>query len=311
VIFHAAACKHVPMMEEHPSESVHVNVGGTQAVLDAAVDAGVERFVLVSTDKAVEPSSVMGATKRLAEWLVAEAAIRSGKPYVAVRFGNVLGSAGSVLPVFERQLERGEALTVTHPDMTRYFMTIQEAGWLILDAAAIGSAGDLFVLDMGEPVRIIDMARDLVRLAGRDESEVDIVFTGLRPGEKLQEKLYYEAETVRDTDVPKIWRVLDPQPPPDVRSVVEYLLSVAGGDHEAKLRDALFESVAIRDRPPEASLLEDDAIVSIPARPRHDRSDLTHDLLAEEVQIEQLTLPPDDPDDELELAGAPGPGSDR
>ena len=311
VIFHAAACKHVPMMEEHPSESVHVNVGGTQAVLDAAVDAGVERFVLVSTDKAVEPSSVMGATKRLAEWLVAEAAIRSGKPYVAVRFGNVLGSAGSVLPVFERQLERGEALTVTHPDMTRYFMTIQEAGWLILDAAAIGSAGDLFVLDMGEPVRIIDMARDLVRLAGRDESEVDIVFTGLRPGEKLQEKLYYEAETVRDTDVPKIWRVLDPQPPPDVRSVVEYLLSVAGGDHEAKLRDALFEAVAIRDRPPETSRLEDDAIVSIPARPRHDRSDLTHDLLAEEVPLEQLTLPPDDPDDELELAGAPGPGLDR
>jgi len=311
VIFHAAACKHVPMMEEHPSESVHVNVGGTQAVLDAAVDAGVERFVLVSTDKAVEPSSVMGATKRLAEWLVAEAAIRSGKPYVAVRFGNVLGSAGSVLPVFERQLERGEALTVTHPDMTRYFMTIQEAGWLILDAAAIGSAGDLFVLDMGEPVRIIDMARDLVRLAGRDESEVDIVFTGLRPGEKLQEKLYYEAETVRDTDVPKIWRVLDPQPPPDVRSVVEHLLSVAGGDHEAKLRDALFEAVAIRDRPPETSRLEDDAIVSIPARPRHDRSDLTHDLLAEEVPLEQLTLPPDDPDDELELAGAPGPGLDR
>jgi FlaA1/EpsC-like NDP-sugar epimerase len=311
VIFHAAACKHVPMMEEHPSESVHVNVGGTQAVLDAAVEAGVERFVLVSTDKAVEPSSVMGATKRLAEWLVAEAAIRSGKPYVAVRFGNVLGSAGSVLPVFERQLERGEALTVTHADMTRYFMTIQEAGWLILDAAAIGSAGDLFVLDMGEPVRILDMARDLVRLAGREENEVEIVFTGLRPGEKLQEKLYYDAETVRDTEVPKIWRVLDPQPPPDVRRVVERLLSFADGDREAELRDALFEAVTIRDRPPVVNAFEDEAIVSIPARPRADHADRMVDLAADDASPEQLTLRPDDPDDELEPAGAPGPTAPR
>jgi FlaA1/EpsC-like NDP-sugar epimerase len=247
VIFHAAACKHVPMMEEHPSESVHVNVAGTQAVLDAAIAAGVERFVLVSTDKAVEPTSVMGATKRLAEWLVAEAAIQTSRPYVAVRFGNVLGSAGSVLPVFERQLERGEPLTVTHPEMSRYFMTIQEAGWLILDASAIGKPGDLFVLDMGEPVRILDMARDLVRLAGQDPSDVPIVFTGLRPGEKLSEKLYYDAETVADTDVPKIRRVLDPQPPPDVRSVIGQLMSMAGGDRETELREALFAGVAGRD----------------------------------------------------------------
>jgi FlaA1/EpsC-like NDP-sugar epimerase len=248
VIFHAAACKHVPMMEEHPSESVHVNVGGTQAVLDAAVNAGVERFVLVSTDKAVEPTSVMGATKRLAEWLVAEAAVRTGRPYVAVRFGNVLGSAGSVLPVFERQLERGEPLTVTHPEMARYFMTIQEAGWLILDASAIGTPGDLFVLDMGEPVKIIDMARDLVRLAGRDPLDVEIVFTGLRPGEKLSEKLYYDAEMVRETEVLKISRVLDPQPPPDVHNVVQRLLSLATGDREAELREALFDAVAMRER---------------------------------------------------------------
>ncbi len=248
VIFHAAACKHVPMMEEHPSESVHVNVAGTQAVLDAAVAAGVERFVLVSTDKAVEPTSVMGATKRLAEWLVAEAATRTARPYVAVRFGNVLGSAGSVLPVFERQLERGEPLTVTHPDMTRYFMSIQEACWLILDASAIGTPGDLFVLDMGEPVRIIDMARDLIRLAGHDPLDVPIVFTGLRPGEKLNEKLYYDAETVGDTDVPKLRRVLDPQPPPDLRSVVGDLMSMAGGDREAELRAALFVAVTVRER---------------------------------------------------------------
>jgi FlaA1/EpsC-like NDP-sugar epimerase len=250
VIFHAAACKHVPMMEEHPSESVHVNVAGTQAVLDAAVDAGVERFVLVSTDKAVEPSSVMGATKRLAEWLVADTARSSGRPYVAVRFGNVLGSAGSVLPIFERQLERGEPLTVTHPEMTRYFMTIQEAGWLILDAAAIGGPGDLFVLDMGEPVKIIDMARDLVRLAGRDPNDVEIVFTGLRPGEKLSEKLYYDAEMVRETDVPKIARVLDPQKPPNIRHVVKQLLSLADGEHEQNLRERLFAAVSVGEDTP-------------------------------------------------------------
>jgi FlaA1/EpsC-like NDP-sugar epimerase len=246
VIFHAAACKHVPMMEEHPSESVHVNVAGTQSVLDAAVAAGVERFVLVSTDKAVEPTSVMGATKRLAEWLVADTAARTGRPYVAVRFGNVLGSAGSVLPVFERQLERGEPLTVTHPEMTRYFMTIQEAGWLILDASAIGTPGDMFVLDMGEPVKILDMARDLVRLAGRDPLDVPIVFTGLRPGEKLSEKLYYDAEKVRETEVPKIARVLDLERRPDVRDLVESLVALADGDREAELREALLEAVAIR-----------------------------------------------------------------
>jgi FlaA1/EpsC-like NDP-sugar epimerase len=252
VIFHAAACKHVPMMEEHPSESMQVNVLGTKAVLDAAVAAGVERFVLVSTDKAVEPSSVMGATKRLAEWLVSEAAVRTGKSYVAVRFGNVLGSAGSVLPVFERQLERGDPLTVTHPGMTRYFMTIQEACWLILDSAAIGKQGDLFVLDMGDPVRIVDMAQDLIRLSGRDPDDVPIVFTGLRPGEKLSEKLYYDAETVGTTEVPKIRRVFDPQPPPDVRSVVNQLVTMAGGDREAELRNALFAAVAVRETPERA-----------------------------------------------------------
>ena len=295
VIFHAAACKHVPMMEEHPSESVHVNVAGTQAVIDAAVEAGVERFVLVSTDKAVEPSSVMGATKRLAEWLVADAAIKTGRPYVAVRFGNVLGSAGSVLPVFERQLERGEALTVTHPEMARYFMTIQEAGWLILDASAIGTPGDLFVLDMGDPVRILDMARDLVRLAGRDPQDVEIVFTGLRPGEKLSEKLYYDAEMVRGTEVPKIARVLDPQPPPDVRSVVENLLSMADGDREVELREALFDAVSVREgaKAPWASE-PSPVVVSFP--PVHGRNGATPtahvDDLGDELLAEQLVLDP-------------------
>jgi FlaA1/EpsC-like NDP-sugar epimerase len=295
VIFHAAACKHVPMMEEHPSESVHVNVAGTQAVIDAAVEAGVERFVLVSTDKAVEPSSVMGATKRLAEWLVADAAIKSGRPYVAVRFGNVLGSAGSVLPVFERQLERGEPLTVTHPEMARYFMTIQEAGWLILDASAIGAPGDLFVLDMGDPVKILDMARDLVRLAGRDPHDVEIVFTGLRPGEKLSEKLYYDAEMVRGTEVPKISRVLDPQPPPDVRSVVENLLSMADGDREVELREALFDAVSVREGAKAPWASEPSPVrVSFPAvRGGNGATPTAHAAeLGDEIMAEQLVLDP-------------------
>jgi FlaA1/EpsC-like NDP-sugar epimerase len=245
VIFHAAACKHVPMMEEHPSEGVQVNIGGTMAVLSASVDAGVPRFVLVSTDKAVEPSSVMGATKRLAEWLVSDAAARTGRPYVAVRFGNVLGSAGSVLPIFQGQLENGEPITITHPEMSRYFMTIQEAGWLILDAAAIGNPGDLFVLDMGEPVKIVDMVRDLIRLAGRDADSVPIRFTGLRPGEKLHEKLYYETETVQATDVEKIIRVVNSPPPADIHERVGKLLQIAFGDRDEELRRLLFESVSV------------------------------------------------------------------
>jgi FlaA1/EpsC-like NDP-sugar epimerase len=192
------------MMEEHPSEAVQVNVGGTMAVLSAAAQAGVRRFVLVSTDKAVEPSNVMGATKRIAEWLVGDAARSTGQAYVSVRFGNVLGSNGSVVPIFQSQLENGEPLTVTHPDMTRYFMTIQEAGSLILDAAAIGRQGDLFVLDMGEPVRILDLARDLIRLSGRDSDSVPIRYTGVRPGEKLNEQLFYDSETVEPTEAPKL-----------------------------------------------------------------------------------------------------------
>jgi FlaA1/EpsC-like NDP-sugar epimerase len=244
VIFHAAACKHVPMMEEHPSEGVQVNVGGTMAVLAAAVDADVPRFVLVSTDKAVEPTSVMGATKRLAEWLVADAAATTGRSYVAVRFGNVLGSAGSVLPIFQAQLENGEPITITHPEMTRYFMTMEEAGWLILDAAAIGRPGDLFVLDMGEPVRIVDMARDLIRLTGRDEASVPIRFTGLRPGEKLHEQLFYETEVVEDTGVDKILRVVDAVPPIDVSHRARRLLELALGDRDDELREALFGLVS-------------------------------------------------------------------
>ena len=239
IIFHAAAYKHVPMMEEHPSDAVHVNIGGTMALLDAAVAAGVGRFVLVSTDKAVRPSSVMGASKRVAEMLVADAARRTGRPYVSVRFGNVLGSTGSVVPIFQEQLEKGEPLSITHPDMTRYFMTIPEASWLILDAAALGTNGDLFVLDMGEPIRIVDLARDLVRLAGRDPDTQPMDIVGLRPGEKLHEELFYDAEEVEPTSVPKVLRAIAEAPATSVREDARELLALATGAREDELRTAL------------------------------------------------------------------------
>jgi FlaA1/EpsC-like NDP-sugar epimerase len=243
VIFHAAAYKHVPMMEEHPSDAVHVNIGGTLALLQAAVAADVDRFVLVSTDKAVRPTNVMGASKRVAEMLVADAARRTGKPYVSVRFGNVLGSTGSVVPIFQEQLEKSEPLSITHPEMTRYFMTIPEASWLILDAAALGTNGDLFVLDMGEPIRIVDLARDLVRLAGRDPDSQPMDVVGIRPGEKLHEELFYDAERVEPTSVPKVLKAISERPTETVRDDVRELLAMATGSREDELRVALLRYV--------------------------------------------------------------------
>ena len=247
VIFHAAAYKHVPMMESHPSDAAHVNIRGTLVLLDAAADAGVERFVFVSTDKAVRPSSVMGASKRIAEMLVADTARRTGRPYVSVRFGNVLGSTGSVVPIFQQQLETGEPLTITHPDMTRFFMTIPEACWLILDAAALGRDGDLFVLDMGEPVRVMDLARDLVRLAGRDPDSQPIETIGLRPGEKLHEELFYDAEQVEPTASAKVLRAIASPPPADVREHVMRILALATGDREPELSAALLDYARVSE----------------------------------------------------------------
>ena len=198
VVFHAAAYKHVPMLEKHPSDAVQVNVGGTMALLDAAASAGVERFVLVSTDKAVQPTSVMGASERIAEMLVADTSLAVGRPYVSVRFGNVLGSAGSVVPIFQDQLEKGRPLTITHPDMTRFFMTIPEASWFILDAAAIGRTGDLFVLDMGEPVRIVDLARASYVWRPRSrQSAPSVCWPSARRA--AHEELFYDAERVEPT----------------------------------------------------------------------------------------------------------------
>jgi FlaA1/EpsC-like NDP-sugar epimerase len=191
VVFHAAALKHVNMLEQYPDEGWKTNVIGTRNVLEAAVSVGVNRFINVSTDKAAEPVNVLGRTKRLAEQLTATFAQRTGAAYISVRFGNVLGSRGSVLSTFAAQIARGGPVTVTHPEVTRYFMTIPEAVQLVIQAGAIGNGGEALVLDMGEPVRIADVARQLIDLAGR---EIEIVYTGLRPGEKLHEELFSEGE---------------------------------------------------------------------------------------------------------------------
>ena len=206
VVFHAAALKHVPYVEMYPSEGVLTNVIGTRNVLGACEDIGVPRFVLISTDKAVEPISVMGSTKRLAELLTLEAAMRTGKAYSAVRFGHVLGSSGSLVPLLQRQLEDGLPLTITDPDATRYFMTLSEAVTLILQAGAAAAAGEIYVLDMGAPVRIGDLVSDLVHLHGLDRAAVETRVTGLRPGEKLHEKLYFDTETPEPTSHPGISR---------------------------------------------------------------------------------------------------------
>jgi len=211
VVFHAAAYKHVPLMEANPLESVRNNIVSTRVIAEVAAEFGAKRFVLVSTDKAVNPKNVLGQTKAVCEWIVEAAAHRelngNGTRYISVRFGNVLGSSGSVIPLFRRQIARGGPVTVTHPDMERYFMTIPEAVQLIIQAGAIGESGDIFVLDMGTPVKIVELAQNMIRLSGKEpERDVVIEFIGVRPGEKIHEELWGNGEEAVPTPHPKILR---------------------------------------------------------------------------------------------------------
>jgi FlaA1/EpsC-like NDP-sugar epimerase len=246
VVFHAAAHKHVPLMELNPEEAVTNNVLGTRNVLAAAEATGVGRFVFISTDKAVNPINVMGATKLLAEALVHESAVRTGRPYVSVRFGNVLASRGSVVPLFRAQIEKGGPLTVTHPEMTRYFMTIPEAVQLVLQAAALGSGGETFLLDMGEPVKIVDLAKDMIQLSGLEVgSDIDIVYTGLRPGEKLFEELYSSTEEFERTQHDKIFRLRSNGQTSRSLPLLDALLGAAQHGDALRLRQLLGDAVPV------------------------------------------------------------------
>jgi FlaA1/EpsC-like NDP-sugar epimerase len=211
VVFHAAAYKHVPMMEAHPFEAIKNNILGTQNVAEVSAQWGVEKFVMISTDKAVNPANVMGATKRFAELICQGMNQSRMTQYVVVRFGNVLNSAGSVIPIFKEQIAKGGPLTVTHSEATRYFMSIPEATQLVMQAGAMGKGGEIYVLDMGEPVRIVDLATDMIRLMGlRLGEDIDIVYSGLRPGEKVHEELVTGEEAVEPTRHEKIMMVKSP-----------------------------------------------------------------------------------------------------
>jgi len=256
VIFHAAAHKHVPLMEVNIEEAVTNNVMGTRNVVEAAVNYGVDRLVMISSDKAIRPTSVMGATKRLAEMQVLDAAQRTGLAFSVVRFGNVLGSRGSVIPRFKRQIVRGGPVTITHPDMERFFMTIPEAVHLVLQASAMGQGGEVFVLNMGEPVRILDLAEDLIRLSGLEPNkDIEIVFTGIRPGEKMSEELWdqwahYESTTHPDIVLLQEENILSG---PSLRRAVNELIHLAReGDTEAIVRilDEFIPGAAVRSTPP-------------------------------------------------------------
>ncbi len=245
IVLHAAAHKHVPLLEDAPREGVLNNVVSTRQLIDAGARAGVKHFVLISSDKAVHPSSVMGATKRVCERLVQAASTRGQGVFCAVRFGNVLGTDGSVVPLFQRQLQRGGPLTVTHPDVTRYFMTIPEAVRLVLQAAALGKNGEVYLLDMGEPVKVVELARQMIKLAGlREGEDIEIVFTGLRPGEKLHEELHSRAEGARLTRRERIleWD-LAREDEPALRAQVARLEQVAASGDAAAIRAALVECV--------------------------------------------------------------------
>ena len=256
VVFHAAAHKHVPMMEMNIEEAITNNIQGTRNIVEVSRKYDVERLVMISTDKAIRPVNVMGATKRIAEWMVLDAANRWNRAFSVVRFGNVLGSRGSVVPLFKRQIASGGPVTVTHPDMKRYFMTIPEAVNLVLQAASMGGGGQTFVLNMGQQVRILDLAEDLIRLSGLEPyRDIEIIFTGIRPGEKLSEDLWDEGYDIKSTGHPDIFQISpqdDLQGQPLNRAVEELLKLGREGEVSAiiELLDEIIPGSAIRSTPP-------------------------------------------------------------
>lgn len=255
VVFHTAAHKHVPLMELNVEEAITNNILGTYNLVNTALEYDVQRLVMISSDKAIRPVSVMGATKRMAEMIVLDAAVRSGRAFSVVRFGNVLGSRGSVVPIFKRQIAAGGPITITHPDMRRYFMTIPEAVYLVLQAASMGQGHETFVLNMGEQVRILDLAEDLIRLSGLEPGkDIEIVFTGVRQGEKLSEDLFEEGNFEK-TNHPDIYRLesQDLLQGDELRNAIEELVNLARqGETQAviSLFDRLIPGAAVRSAPP-------------------------------------------------------------
>lgn len=256
VVFHAAAHKHVPLMEMNIDEAVNNNVMGTRNIARACEENGVDRLVMISTDKAIRPANIMGASKRFAEMIVLDTARRTGKPYCVVRFGNVLGSRGSVVPMFKRQIAKGGPVTITHPDMRRYFMTIPEAVFLVLQAAGMSQGGETYVLNMGQQVRILDLAEDLIRLSGLEPGrDIEIVYTGIRPGEKLSEDLWEEGDQFEPTQHPDIYKFDDPSNlnGTELEKKVEKILELAAEGKTSEIINLVDETIpgsAIASTPP-------------------------------------------------------------